>query len=174
MIIGICGRQGSGKDTIASLINKITNNRFEVKRFSSKLKECAGILLGVPVELFEDRKFKESYIPQYDMTVRELLQKFGTDLVRETVHPNLWIESTLLGYTNQDWIISDVRFINECDSIKSRGGVIVKAIRKTKHDNHPSENEIDFITPDYEIDNNGSFFDLQFCVNRMMNDIAVF
>lgn len=174
MLIGICGRQGSGKDTAAGLINKITNNKFEVKRFSSKLKECAGILLGVPVELFEDRIFKESYIAQYDMTVRELLQKFGTEFIRETVHPNLWIESTFIGYMNQDWLIPDVRFINECDAIKSRGGIIVKTNRKTKHDSHPSENEIDFIIPDYEIDNNGSFFDLELSVTRMMNDIAVF
>jgi energy-coupling factor transporter ATP-binding protein EcfA2 len=174
MIIGVCGRQGSGKDTIAGLINKITNNRFELRKFSSKLKECAGILLGVPVQLFEDREFKESYIVQYDMTVRELLQKFGTEFIRETVHPNLWIESTLLGYTNQNWIISDVRFINESDAIRSRGGIIVRTNRITKHDTHPSENEIDFIIPDYDIDNNGSFFDLELSVTRMMNDIAVF
>lgn len=174
MIIGVCGRQGSGKDTIAGLINKITNNRFSIRRFSSKLKECAGILLGVPVELFEDREFKESYIVQYDMTVRELLQKFGTDFIRDTVHPNLWIESTFLGYTNQNWIIPDVRFINESDAIKSKGGIIIRTNRKTKHDTHPSENEIDFIMPDYDIDNNGSFFDLELSVTRMMNDIAVF
>jgi len=173
MIIGICGRQGSGKDTIASLINKITKNRFEVKRFASKLKECAGILLGVPVELFENREFKESYIVSYDMTVRELLQKFGTEFVRDTVHPNLWVESTLMDYKDQNWIISDVRFLNECDAIRSRGGIIVRTNRKTKHDNHPSENEIDFVIPDYDIDNNGSFFDLEFSITRMMNDIAV-
>jgi len=173
MIIGICGRQGSGKDTVAGLINKITNNRFERKRFSSKLKECAGILLGVPVELFEDREFKESYIPKYDMTVRELLQRFGTEFIRETVHPNLWVEATFVGYNGQDCIVSDVRFINECDAIKSRGGIIVKVNRQTKKQNHPSENEIDFIIPDYEIDNNGSFFDLELSVSRMMNDIAV-
>jgi len=174
MIIGICGRQGSGKDTTAIMINKIANNRFEAKRFSAKLKECAGILLGVPVELFEDRKFKESYIPQYDMTVREFLQRFGTEFIRETVHPNLWIEAALLGYKEQNWIISDVRFINEADAIKSRGGIIVRVNRKTRTDIHPSENEIDFIIPDYEIDNNGSFFDLELSVIRMMNDIAVF
>lgn len=174
MIIGICGRQGSGKDTAALMINKITNNRFTTKRFSAKLKEFAGILLGVPADLFEDREFKESYIPQYGMTVRELLQRFGTDFIRETVHPNLWVEATLLDYKDHNWIIPDVRFINEADAVKSRGGIIVKINRKTKKDIHPSENEMDFVIPDYEIDNNGSFFDLEVSIIRMMNDIAVF
>jgi energy-coupling factor transporter ATP-binding protein EcfA2 len=173
MIIGICGRQGSGKDTVANVINKITNNTFERKQFSAKLKECAGILLGVPVELFEDRSFKESYIDKYGMTVRELLQKFGTEFIRETVHPNLWVESTLNDYNGQHWVITDLRFLNECDAIKSRGGIVVKVNRETRKDSHPSENEIDFIIPDYEIDNNGSFFDLEFSLIRMMKDIKV-
>lgn len=171
MIIGICGRRGSGKDTIAGMINRITNNRFERKQFSAKLKECAGILLGVPVALFEDRDFKESYIAPYDMTVREFLQKFGTEFVRESIHPNLWIESTFLGYSNQDWIITDVRFLNEYDAIKSRGGTIIRVNRKSNKDTHPSENEIDFMIPDYDTDNNGSFFDLEFKIKGIINDI---
>lgn len=173
MIIGICGRQGSGKDTTADIINRLTNNRFSKRRFSEPLKECAGIILGVPASLFEDRKFKESYIDKFDMTVREFLQRFGTEGVRQGVHPNVWVEALFNNYTGQDWIVPDVRFVNEADSIKSRGGILIKTIRRTKADSHLSEVELDVILPDYEIDNTGSFFDLEFNVKKVLNDLGI-
>lgn len=172
MIIGICGRQGSGKDTVADMINKLTNHKYQRRRFASKLKECAGILLGVPASLFEDRDYKDSYIESYGMTVREFLQRLGTDAVRNNVHPNTWVTSLLMDYSDgDDWIISDVRFINEADYIKFHGGTIIKVNRITKHDLHPSENELDFIIPDYEISNSGSFFDLEYSVKKILNNL---
>jgi hypothetical protein len=173
MIIGICGRQGSGKDTTADMINQLTNNRFSKKRFSEPLKECAGIILGVPSTLFEDRDFKNSCLPKFDMTVREFLQKFGTEGVREAVHPNIWVEALFNSYDNQDWIIPDVRFINEADAVKSRGGILIKTLRNVKSDGHLSEVELDMISPDYEIANTGSFFDLGFNINKVLNDIGL-
>lgn len=76
-------------------------------------------------------------------TPRMLLQKIGTDLFRNQLHPNTWINATFANYkpiagtmdvrrsreTFPNWIITDVRFQNEADAIKERGGKLIKVIR---------------------------------------------
>jgi hypothetical protein len=74
-------------------------------------------------------------------TVRELLQKVGTDAMRDVIHPDVWVNALMrqykrkTEYTNDgldykgdcpNWIISDVRFPNEAKAIKDRGGITVR------------------------------------------------
>lgn len=217
-LIGISGKIGSGKDTVARLIQLHTsrlpydidvalqphptlesNSLFAVKRFAGALKEIAARMLGVPVAQFEDPVFKRSYLgPEWDkfctedsqeyvnnghckMTVREFLQKLGTDAVRNNLHPNAWVNTlfaeydrsvvmhtvTSVAYSTYNpeldgpenlwkpyWLIPDTRFPNEAKAIKDRGGIVIRVERAgLEHYNHASETALNNWDFDYVIDN---------------------
>jgi hypothetical protein len=93
------------------------------------------------------------------LTVRELLQKVGTDAMRDVIHKDVWINALFSEYKPQskesyeklqyrmnqvagvilpdylkvypNWIISDVRFPNEVRAIRDRGGVIIRVNRNS-------------------------------------------
>ena len=46
-LIGICGKMGSGKDTVAQIINHKSKYKWETKRYADKLKMCASIIMGL-------------------------------------------------------------------------------------------------------------------------------
>lgn len=205
MVIGISGKLGSGKDTVGTIIQAMTcgeltdeeiieiiegklaltpgTETWEIKKMADKLKEIASILLGVPVKKFEDRKFKDSYLPEiwnyYDennfkkqMTVREFLQKLGTDTMRDGLHENVWVNAFWVDYIDQkpndkfsnieypNWIITDVRFPNEAESVMDHGGILIRVNRDVDTGNHPSETGLDDWEFEYTIDNNGTIEDL--------------
>lgn len=180
-LIGISGKIGSGKDTAAEIIQYLTNPMgldmfpYEVKKFAGKLKTIASILTGIPVERFEDQEFKKQYLgedwnyqidqfnPIQKMTVRELLQKLGTDGLRDGLHTNVWVNALFADYNeNSNWLVTDARFPNEAKAIKDLGGVVLRIERSTcQLGTHPSETALDDYTFDYVIHNNGSKEDLQ-------------
>jgi hypothetical protein len=115
---------GSGKNTVGDIIEKIclTNEGpvFEQKSFAGKLKQIASLLTGIPVEKFEDQEFKKSLlgdewgivkpnplnaIPVFEdvqfnhlMSVREFLQKLGTEAMRDGLHTNVWVNALFSDY----------------------------------------------------------------------------
>ena len=123
-IIGISGRIGSGKNTIGDIIQMICLTKegptFEQKSFAGKLKQIASLLTGIDVEKFEDQEFKKvllgpewgtvrtnplNAIPVFGdvqfnelMSVRELLQKLGTDAVRNGLHKDAWVNALFADY----------------------------------------------------------------------------
>lgn len=101
---------------------------------------------------------------------RELLQTIGTDLFTEKLHPDTWVNALFKKYIPRVkytvtsnghgdtlskssvsepelpyWIISDVRFKNECEAIKKRDGLIFRVenpnVKST--DTHKSEIDLD-------------------------------
>lgn len=175
-IIGLVGKAGSGKNTVASMINKITGNRYTEVAFADKLKQVAGLMLGVPAYDFENREYKNSTLgPEWDyMSVREFLQRIGTDAVRNGLHVNTWVNLLFKDYYPGDnWIVTDVRMNNEANRIKHHGGILVKITKPNMETgNHQSETELDTIQADYTIINDGSFFDLEFSINKMLDYYA--
>jgi hypothetical protein len=152
---------------------------------AGKLKNIASILLGVPVEKFEDRAFKKSKLgPEWnEMTVREFLQKLGTDAMRNGLHPNTWANAFWVDYVLQNkgdiilsgrvpgpaknvkpiypnWIITDVRFPNEAESVLDHGGILIRVNRGGDTGNHPSETGLDDWEFEYTINNNGTIKEL--------------
>ena len=53
-IIGISGKKTVGKNTIAKIINQLTNNKYEEKCFADKLKDIVCLLIGCTREQLED------------------------------------------------------------------------------------------------------------------------
>ena len=140
-LIGISGKAQSGKDTVGSLF---TAYGFEKKSFAYKVKQIASLLTGYPIEAFESEDIKSSYLDyewnyseERRMTVRELLQKIGTDCMRDNLHNNVWINALFADYRPpkldeyypSKWVITDVRFPNEADAILEKGGILIRVQR---------------------------------------------
>jgi len=197
MIIGINGYAGSGKDTAGEIIKQLQPyERWEIKKFAGKLKEVASIILGIPTLMFEDQEFKKKTLPQMwsdhgiPMTVRDFLQKLGTDGLREGLHPNTWVNALMMDYKEQvvnimndegyqledrypNWIITDCRFPNEATAIKNQGGVIVRINRPGIHaiNAHPSETSLDHWHFDYVIDNDEGITELKHQVIDILKQV---
>lgn len=62
-------------------------------------------------------------------TPRMILQFLGTELMRNQLHPNVWVNATFADYDDDNWVVTDVRFNNEVRSIKGRGGLLINVIR---------------------------------------------
>lgn len=173
MIIGISGRIGSGKDTLAQFIQELDPS-WEIKKFAGKLKQIASLLTGVPVKAFESQSFKKEIMPAVwgGMTYREFLQKLGTDAIRDALHPNTWVNALFADYkliprggddqsapfvSYPNWLITDVRFINEAEAVRRNGGVMVRLKRNElpAAGLHPSETSLDDYDFDLVIDNTG-------------------
>ena len=205
MIIGLSGYAKSGKDEVAKIIQELETG-WHVKKFSGVLKKVASLLTGIPQDRFEDQEFKQSYLGSewslpvetpldavfgdvqfmQMMSVREFLQKLGTDAIRDGLHPNAWVNAAMVGYypihhdhapngiEYPNWIFTDCRFPNEAQAIKDRGGVIIRIDRPGVGpvNNHPSETALDDWDFDYKILNASDLESLKQTVSVILNKIA--
>jgi hypothetical protein len=170
---------------------------WKVKKFAGKLKEIAALLTGCTIEQLEDQEFKKQPLG-FDWssghcvgaasTYRELLQLLGTEIMRDRVHPNVWVNALMADYTSKiaedhqfiddgkthilyltypDWIITDMRFPNELEAVKAKDGITIRVHRDIHKGNahiapipHASETALDDAKFDYEIMNDGTIDDL--------------
>jgi len=160
-IIGLCGKAGSGKSTVAQYLQE--NYGFERIAFADSLKE---MLLKSGIVFPSDLAKKTPY-------ARFLLQRIGTDIMRKQVDSDFWVNKTLIrigeliSKGKKKIVIEDVRFPNEVELIKLYNGKIIKIIRnhnntlnKENLKNHESESFIDQISADFIINNAGTVNDL--------------
>lgn len=177
MIIGISGKIGSGKDTLANII--MTKYPLRVgegivkKSYAEKLKYISAYLTGIEEELTQTQEGKNTYLKEWGMTVGEFLQKMGTEGMRQGVHPNGWVLSLYADYRVEDkrtWVITDVRFKNEAQAIRDRYGILIriegdpaKIRENSKRDlTHLSETDLDdWKDWDVIMDNKGSLEELR-------------
>ncbi len=168
---------------------------WEIKKWAGKLKTIASILTGIPVEKFEDQEFKKSLlgtewgtvtdiplnsIPVFAdiqfnalMSVRELLQKIGTDALRDNLHQDVWVNALMVDYNpTLNWVITDTRFPNEAEAIKKAGGIIIRIERPgVKPVNpHPSETSLENWKFDHVINNDGSLTDLTKKIKKVLKE----
>jgi hypothetical protein len=140
-IIGITGSAGSGKDTIGDILVRNLPN-WEKVSFAGHLKDVTALLFGFDRKMLagetpEDREIREQPDPYWsekmgkDFTPRFALQFFGTNLLRNQLHQNIWVdclEKKILE-SDKNIVITDVRFPNEIDMIKSVGGEVWRVER---------------------------------------------
>jgi hypothetical protein len=156
------------------------NSDWQIHKFADAIKDIVCILIGCTREQLESQEFKNSYLGDewafaivddfYDIiecdensheemnpyTIRQLLQRVGTNAMREKVHENVWVNALFSKYKRfnlkvrivdclainnarresyldyPDWIITDVRFLNEAKAIKDRNGIIIRVNREWK------------------------------------------
>ncbi len=113
-IVGIAGKAGSGKDTVADYL--VTMHGFTKVSFASTLKEMLRVC-GFPEPA--DRDDKEKNIEGFDFSWRQAAQLLGTEWGR-SLDPDLWVKivERNLRRVSDRVVISDVRFENEAAMIR--------------------------------------------------------
>ncbi len=179
-ILCINGLLGSGKNELASIIkNEFPQYRFQIHAFADKLKHITSEITGSPLDDFYTQEGKNIYLEDFNATNGEMLQKVGTAL--KVVDENIWVKHLMKKYdSDKNWIICDLRYYNELEACREKGGILVNiqgdprgTRAKSKRDlNHSSETELSTFTEwDYVIDNNGSLDDLRNSAIDMIADI---
>lgn len=166
-IIGIAGPAGAGKDTVAQIAQKLIAQESVILKFAGPLKAMTAELLsylGIPASAIEDRVRKEEVIPALGCTIRKIMVTLGTEWGRDLINPNIWttlVEEQIRRARERDviCIISDVRFNNEADLIRSMGGAVWHVHRPGFHGSvaHRSEQGLERFSGDAEILNTSSF-----------------
>lgn len=140
MIIGVCGFIGSGKDTIADYLVNI--HQFRRDSFAATLKDAVANVFGWDRDMLEGRSKKSREWREQrdewwserlgiDICPRWILQYWGTDVIRDGFHDDMWIASleNKLRTSADDVVISDCRFPNEIQAIRNQGGIVVRVVR---------------------------------------------
>lgn len=110
------------------------------------------------------------------LSIRQLLQYWGTEIMRRHLGDQLWSLTTLKLAEIHDLIISDMRFKVEAEMVKERGGIVIYIDRPgCEVGNHQSEREAFELYQegkcDYVIHNNGTLEDLfEKCKNILSNE----
>lgn len=126
IIIGLAGKRGSGKSTAARYLCE--KYGFVEVAFADPIKEIAEVLGfdGVRGDLYE----KEKVNSRWQVSAREFMQKFGTEVMRETLPvyiptmSNVWIKlakGRILDCKSDRIVVSDVRFIDELKMLTGIG-----------------------------------------------------
>ena len=168
------------KRTLAALLN-ISIDKFEDRNFKERTYIYFPLLYLTTTpesdKILSDNKFSKaiaikdfSFLQTYYITIRQLLQCFGTEIMRGYFGDNLWILATIVGQRNL--IISDLRFKVEAEAIHSNKGKILYINRDICiPGNHASEKEIIELKEngkfDYIINNNGTLKDLFNNINKI-------
>jgi hypothetical protein len=154
-IIGLYGTKRSGKDTVYKLL-KDSSKGFSInlrrEAFADNLKQEVADVLGIGLDKIENDKER----------FRPMLQWYGADYRRFFSGEYYWVDQMIRkiqrnSKSKTTTVITDVRYPNEADLVKSRG-VLIKVERDTGlEDMHSSETAMqDFSDFDYILKNDSS------------------
>lgn len=140
MIIGVVGFIGSGKGTAADIL--VQKYGFTKLSFADTVKDATAAIFGWQRSLLEgdteeSREFREKsddwWTDKFEcesFTPRLALQLMGTEAGRDVFHKDVWVyalERKMEMYKNV--VIADVRFPNEIEWMRSKGGFAVRVSR---------------------------------------------
>jgi len=168
-LIGLAGKARCGKDTVADILG----DEFVVVSygFADPLKEAAAVLLHrSEQDIYGDFDFdREAILPEWGFSIRHFLQVLGTEGMRKLFGEEFWI--TRLGLEldtlKSDAVITDVRFENEAEFIRKRGGQIWHVYRpdpsglNDQAQAHASEAGVAMLLGDRVIKNTGTLKELE-------------
>lgn len=129
-IIGLSGKIGTGKTTLANIVLAQVANAERVS-FAAGVRDELHEHLGVPRDFLDTPEFKSTVYRTGERfrTGRELLQWWGTG-VRRAADPDYWVRK-LVNYIDIRCeaglvIVDDVRMTNEAKAITDMGGLLVR------------------------------------------------
>jgi hypothetical protein len=171
-LIGIAGKARSGKDTVAKYLWE--RHAFTRIAFADPLKLAAQQMFGLTDEAAFGDEFKETVMPYWDKSPRQIFQLLGTECVKPFFGDDIWIKRLKLTYSvmseTDDVIIPDVRFNPEAEWIRSIGGRIIHLHRGAAPvvNHHVSEAGIQLVEGDIWLDNNGTLDDLASMIDTIV------
>lgn len=168
MILGLCGRAGSGKSSVAGyLVERYGATRIAL---ADPLKDMARVLFSLTDEQVRgDAAVKERVDPRWGMSPRQILQRLGTECCRKHLGEDVWVRAMFARIEREEalarvrraasyggtalafghlWVVEDVRFLNEAEMIAAVGEVWrlhCSDSISTDAGAHPSEAEVDLI-----------------------------
>ena len=174
-IIGLSGKKRSGKDTVYQIAgDMLFRQGIKAGRvaFADPLKHEIAEITGFNVDFIEKNKEQ----------LRSLLQVWGADFRRNFFGADYWIEKMkpIVAKAKLDVLfITDCRFINEADFVKSVGGFLVKVERRETGypesvDGHSSENDLnEYGGFDYVLNNDKDRLELESSVEQMLEALEI-
>ena len=186
MLIGIMGKAGAGKDTFALILAEklfeITRKRHVLMSFAHELKLRIQKDFDMSYEQLWDGNEKEksdlryakclnglSSNPKDYWTPREILQSYGE--FYRSIDSNFWIRHLFEIIDDREYkhvIVTDVRYINEAESVINRNGVLIKIVRNIWTANavhgqdHISEMELGgYNNIAFTVENNGTLKEIK-------------
>lgn len=169
--IALIGRMGAGKTSIAEeLMGLYGYTKFS---WATPVKTIGALAYGT---IAKDVPYEVAVKGHPEIrTGRELLQRIGTDAMREQVDENFWIRVGVRHLENNPgpFVNDDTRFPNEADALARREWIIVSVSLPEKERlqrlhliygdtltadllNHPSEQHVDKIKANYRLWNTAS------------------
>lgn len=164
MIIGITGKMQNGKDTLGKII-KQNYPEYEIIHFADALKQICVNYLGLTDYQVNTGWGKKEFNEFWGMTNRQILQKVGTDAMRNGFCEDVWCKVMSLRLKeDKNYIVPDVRFDDQAKMLLDKGGIIIKINRESvnnTNENHKSQKGIseEFIT--CHIQNDGTIEELK-------------
>lgn len=182
-IIGIAGRAGHGKDTVGAIL---ADYGYQRVAFADKVREAALAInpTVAPVRFADFMPFihLSDVVAAYGWehakqfpSVRQLLQRIGTEMGRNVLGENLWIDALYSSLDRQQkYVITDVRFENEVEFITANGGAVWFVDRPVygSASDHASE-RLSPAVCDRIIVNDGTVDDLRDKVERIMKGAKI-
>ena len=151
-LVAFSGHTGSGKSLAARLLRQLCPH-FQERAFAHRLKEVVATMTRTSMDDQYSEQGKNTRARVFgDRTLGELQQQVGT-LFRSQFSASVWVDSLFQEFDPQAsfWIVTDVRFPNEVQAIKERGGLVFRLegdpggarARSTRDLQHPSETALD-------------------------------
>ena len=168
------------KKMLSDVLN-ISLDKFYIREFKEgciiNISTLEGSWLG---EKLSDSKFNklvkqlDPSLTESNLSLRQLLQYFGTEIMQKYFGKRVWINSTMQNRSEYT-IISDLRFIEEYNAVKEKKGIVIYVNRPNyEFGQHASEREMKELLEndkyDFIINNNGSIEDLFNQVKELTND----
>lgn len=129
-VIGITGKAGAGKDTVAAFF--VQEHGYVQYSLAYPIKAALNAMFGWDMLQWVDREWKEHVIPELGKSPRQMAQTLGTEWGRGTVDENLWLTlaQAFVSTSECPVVISDVRFDNEAWLIHELGGELIRVSRR--------------------------------------------
>ncbi|KVD68710.1 hypothetical protein BGV47_16210 [Burkholderia ubonensis] len=174
-LIGVTGRARSGKDTIGGYLTE--HYGYHQVSFAEPLRQFVCNLIGIDRRALDF--VKEDPVPWLGKSPRQMLQTLGTEWGRVLVNENIWVLVAMdevartRRFSAKSSVITDVRFDNEADAIRQRGGRIIHVARPDAVEVavHASEAGVHKEHGDFTVINDGSLHDLYAKVDEIMETL---
>lgn len=175
ILIGIHAKPRAGKDSVCNYLLKTKS----LIRFgpSVQVKKTTAAMFNIPEEYLYDDDMKDTIDPYWGISYREMAQKVGKESSRDIFGEDFWIrhvEKYLhhdLPITKSGIILADIRYKNEVEWVKQKGGKVIFITRKNKpaaaNETHPAEIGLPEELADFIIRNDGTLADLYASIDEL-------